>query len=335
LRRRSCASLRNLREAKVMAYTGRIGDRVSRKPKFSERFLAVVKYELLWNIRKKKFLGVLIAAFAFSTLSLILPIILSYIFETPLEANPNFVIGRGGISSGFTLFLFALVSVMNSISGEFESGTVIPLMTKPVSRSIIFFGKVFAALLTISAAYVLLYVYIAIGGTLIYGPQNNLHLIPICILGDLLSTFVWVSIVLALGSLSKNTILTAISAVIVFISISISAPIVSVFSEGAWILNYVPGNGMSGYVKGIGQGMLPGASVSTGTDSIAGNLVRYILNPSENVTYFKVEVGAGIKELYSEPLFMVLARSIFVALAYIAALTFIAWYAFKKAQVLD
>jgi hypothetical protein len=123
--------------------------------------------------------------------------------------------------------------------------------------------------------------------------------------------------------------------VIVFISISISAPIVSVFSEGAWILNYVPGNGMSGYVKGIGQGMLPGASVSTGTDSIAGNLVRYILNPSENVTYFKVEVGAGIKELYSEPLFMVLARSIFVALAYIAALTFIAWYAFKKAQVLD
>ncbi|MBS7649080.1 ABC transporter permease [Candidatus Bathyarchaeota archaeon] len=318
-----------------MFYTSRISEKVSRKPKFSDRFLAVVKYELLWNIRKKKFLGVLIAAFAFSTLSLLLPVILSYAFGAPLEANPNFVIGRGGISSGFTLFLFALVSAMNSISGEFESGTIIPLMTKPVSRSIIFFGKVFSSLITISAAYSLLYAYMAIGGTVIYGPQNNLHLMPLCILGDLLSTFVWISIVLALGSLSKNTILTAISAIIVFLAISISAPIVSVFSEGAWILNYVPGNGASGYVKGANQGMLPGTGVTTGTDSITSNLVRYVLNPSEKVTYFKVEVGAGIKELYSEPLSAVLSRSMLVALAYITILTFTAWYAFKNAQVLE
>lgn len=76
-------------------------------------------------------------------------------------------------------------------------------MTKPVSRSIIFFGKVFASLITISAAYALLYAYMAIGGTVICGPQNNLHLMPLCILGDLLSTIVWVSNVLALGSLSK------------------------------------------------------------------------------------------------------------------------------------
>lgn len=48
----------------------------------------------------------------------------------------------------------------------------------------------------------------------------------------------------------KNTILIAISAIIVFLAISISAPMVSVFSEGALILNYVPGNGASGYVKG-------------------------------------------------------------------------------------
>lgn len=87
-------------------------------------------------------------------------------------------------------------------------------------------------------------------------------------------------------------------------------------------------------LKGANQGMLPGAGVTTGTDSITSNLVRYVLNASEKVTYFKVEVDAGIKELYSEPLSTVLARSMLVALAYITVLTFVARYAFRNAQVL-
>jgi len=40
------------------------------RPNWITRFLAVVRYEMFWNIRKKKFIGMLIVAFALTTLSL-------------------------------------------------------------------------------------------------------------------------------------------------------------------------------------------------------------------------------------------------------------------------
>jgi len=93
-------------------------------PNWKTRFWAVVRYELLWNIRKKKFLGMLVVAFVFATLGLVLPAILSNTTGQPLSQNPDYVISSGPGALGF--FLFALVTVMNSISGEFESGTIVP-----------------------------------------------------------------------------------------------------------------------------------------------------------------------------------------------------------------
>ena len=104
-------------------------------------FLAVVRYELLWNIRKKKILGVLILAFALATLTLALPVILNNINNLKTEPNPDYVITTGTGIGSFGFFLFALVSVMNSISGEFESGSIIPLLTKPISRTTIYLAK--------------------------------------------------------------------------------------------------------------------------------------------------------------------------------------------------
>lgn len=303
-------------------------------PSWITRFWAVVRYELLWNIRKKKFLGVVAVAFALATLSLALPVILSNMIGQPLSQNPDYVITAGAGIGGLGFFLFAIVTVMNSISGEFESGTIVPLLTKPVSRTMVFLGKVFAAFITLLSAYIVLFVYTAIGGTIVYGPQNNLHLVPLSLLGSVLSTFVWVAIVLAIGSLSKNSLIAALGTFGIFIALSISHPIISVFSDQAWVLNYVPGSGVSGSIKDLGK------SVSSGTDNLAANLISYTLHPSSEVSFFKMGGfrpggSSSMIELYVESLSLVLLRSMTVALTYILAFLFVSWYAFKRAQILE
>jgi len=216
------------------------------------------------------------------------------------------------------------------------------MLTKPVSRTMILLGKLFAAFITILSTYTVIFTYTAIGGTIVYGPQNNLHLVPLSLLGSIISTFVWVAIVLAIGSLSKSSLIVAIGSLGIFMALFISAPIVSVFSDQAWILTYMPGNGASGILGSIsqGQGTVTAISVSTGTDGIAANLINYVLNPISNVTFFKIGVlrpgqPSSLIELYVEPLSFVLLRSIIIALIYIVTFLFISWFALKRAQVLE
>jgi ABC-type transport system involved in multi-copper enzyme maturation permease subunit len=273
-----------------------------------------------------------VIAFVFATLGLALPVILSSMIDQPLSQNPDYAVGSGPGALGF--FLFALVTVMNSISGEFESGTIVPLLTKPVSRTMVFLGKLFAAFIMLLSVYAVLFVYTAIGGTLVYGPQNNLYLVPLSLLGSIITTFVWISIVLAIGSVSKSSLIAALGAFGIFAALLISAPIVSLFSDQAWVLTYLPGNGAAGSMKDLGR------SVSTGTDSVASNLINYILHPSSSVTFSKIggfQPGQppSMIELYVEPLSLVLLRSIAVAAIYVLVFSFISWYALKRAQVLE
>jgi ABC-type transport system involved in multi-copper enzyme maturation permease subunit len=303
-------------------------------PSWTTRFWAVVKYELLWNIRKKKVLGMFIFVFIIGTLGFVLPVILSNMIGQPVSQNPDFAVGSS--PGALVFFLFALVTIMNSISGEFESGTIVPLLTKPVSRTMVFLGKLFAAFITLLSVYVVLFVYTTIGATIVYGPQNNLQLVPLSLLGSILSTFVWVAIVLAIGSLSKSSLIAALGAFGIFIALLISVPIVSVFSDQAWVLSYVLGNGATGTLERISQGIVIGISVSTGTDNIAANLINYVLYPSSNVTFYKRISQLGQSPILCvEPLSLVLLRSIVVAATYILVFLFISWYALKRAQVLE
>jgi ABC-type transport system involved in multi-copper enzyme maturation permease subunit len=302
------------------------------------KFLAVVRYEMLWNIRKKKFLGILIVAFALATLSLAGRHITSAITGEPVSPDPNFAINSSVGLGGFGFFLFAIATVMNTISGEFESGTIVPLLAKPVSRTTIFFGKLFAAFLTLLATYCFLIVYMAIGGSVIYGPQNNLHLVPLSLVGALLSTLVWVSIVLLLGTTFKSSLIAALGALGILIGTTIIGSILGVLAGQGWVLTYIPGSGSTGSVGGPPQ---VGFSVSTGTDSIGPNLINYVLHPSWNVTYYKIDLTRSTagqvfwEKLYTEPLSSVISTSIVVALIYIIVFVAISWYLFRRAQIVE
>src|SRR5665648_1055308 len=179
------------------------------RPSWMKRFWAVVRYEMLWNIRKKMFIGALIFAFVFATLELALPAAFG------VSQNPYFAITFS--AGNLTFILFAIVTGMHTISGEYEKGTVVPLLTKPVSRTMVFLGKLFAIFIVLLATYTLLYTYTIVGGIIIYGPQNSLYLVPLELLGDIISTFIWVSVVLAAGALSKNSLLTILMALGLFI----------------------------------------------------------------------------------------------------------------------
>lgn len=310
----------------------------TRQSSWRTSFLAVVRYELLWNIRKKKFIGVLILAFAFATLSLALPVVLRNVNNQPTNPNPDYVMTSGTGIGSFGFFLFALVSAMNSISGEFESGSIVPLLTKPVSRTTVYLGKISAAFVTVLGAYVLLVIYLAVGGFVIYGPQNNLHLISITLLGSIMSTLVWMSIVLAAGSVSKSSMLAALLGIGIWLGLNIVAGVLSVFSNQASALTYLPGSGASGILNASGPSNQ--TSISTGTDSIASLLTSYILNPTADVTFFRLEIepALGIVNrvpMYTEPLSLVVARSIAVAAIYILVFNFVAWYALKRAQIAE
>jgi len=309
------------------------------RPSWLSRFWAVVRYEMLWNIRKKKFIGIVIIAFVFATLGMVLPVVLS---STPIGANPNYVIGVSMSSFGF--FLFALATAMNSISSEFESGTIVPLLTKPVSRTMVFLGKLFAVFIIILVAYTILYVYTVVGGFVIYGPQNSLQLVPFGLLGDVISTFIWVALILAMGALSKNTMLAALVGLGVFMALFIAVPIVSVFVGPSPALNFVPGSGAGSGGNALLNLGIGSKSIGTGTDNIGVNLINWILYPSANVSFSKIDlraIQAGQTTipfqsvLYTEPISVVALRSLGVAFLYIAIFLFIAWYALKRAQVVE
>jgi ABC-type transport system involved in multi-copper enzyme maturation permease subunit len=310
--------------------TGRI------RPSWFTRFGAIVRYELLWNIRKKKFIGVIIIAFAFATLSWALPVVLSATTDQTITANPDYAVTF--TIPAFGIFLFALIIAMNSISSEFESGTIVPLLTKPVSRTMVFLGKLLATFIIILVTYTILFTYTIIGSIFVYGSQNNLHLVPLGLLGNILSTFIWISIILAAGSLSKSTIVSALIALGVFIGLLLAVPIVSVFAGPSPALNYVPGTGATGTMITL-HGPI---NVGAGTDNIGVNLINYCLYPTANVDFNRtsIQIQGGQPNItqafaYSEPISVITSRSVAMAVTYIIVFLIIAWIAFKRAQVLE
>lgn len=280
----------------------------------------------------------LIVAFALTTLALAGGHIQSAITGDPVELDPDFVIDSNVGLGGFGFFLFAVVTVMNSISGEFESGTIVPLLAKPVSRTTVFLGKLFAAFLTLLVTYSFLMIYMTIGGFVIYGPQNNLHLVPLSLLGAIFSTLIWVSIVLLFGTLFRSSLIAALGSLGIWLGTTIIGSIIGSLAGQGWILTYIPGSGNSGSVGGP---PMVGTPVSTGTDSIGPNLINYILHPSWDVTYYKMDLTQSTpanpvwEALNTEPLSTVIPISITVALIYFIALVAVSWFVFRRAQITE
>lgn len=313
------------------------------KPSWMTRFWAIVRYEMLWNIRKKMFIGALIFAFVFATITLALPATFG------VSQNPYFGVT---FSAGSIVFLlFAIVTSMYSLSGEYEKGTVVPLLTKPVSRTMVFLGKLFAIFIVILLTYSVLYIYTIVGGLIVYGPQESLYLVPFALLGDIVSTFIWVGVVMAAGAISKNSLLSILAAFGLFVALMIGGGLVGQLSDNPAPLNYIPGSGASGSLNiQAGQNITISnitvntlASTATGTDSMGVNAIKSILYPNSNVSFYYTDfqsllnssAGEPPRYLYSESIGLITLRAVGVAFLYIAVLLGVAWLAFKRWQIAE
>ena len=309
---------------------------LTQHPSWLTRFWAIVRYEMLWNIRKKMFIGALIFAFIFATINLALPA------SFGVEQNPYFAVTFS--AGSITFVLFAIVTSMYSLSGEYEKGTIVPLLTKPVSRSMVFFGKLFAIFIVLLITYSVLFTYTTVGGILVYGPQNDLYLAPLALLGDLLGTFIWVGVVLAAGTISKNSLLAILTTFGLFVALLIGGGIVSQLSSDPGALNYIPGSGASGTLNIPGGQNITIAnvtvntfsSVSTGTDSIGGNIIKSILYPNSTVSFYHRDLFNFTSQptlLYTESIGNITLRSIAVAALYIEVFLIVALFAFKRWEI--
>jgi len=305
-------------------------------------FLALLYYEFLWNIRKKKIIAIFIIIFAIATVQLAFAPIADAFANPPqtLQANPTFVFNGIATLTGILLFLVGVATTMNTVSGEFESGTIVPLLTKPVSKSLVFAGKIVAAVITLLAAYSFLVAYITLGGTLIYGSQNNLNVVPLGILGLTIGSMVWASISLTLGTLSKNSVLAALGSFGFYIGITIAGSLIAAFLGASTILFYAPGTGAQGTTgscEGVTRG--GGETFGTGTDGLASMLMQWVLNPGQVLNFCGLQfraAGAPTGTLLSSDTFANVAfRDLWVSLVYVAGLLLLSWFAFRRSQIVE
>jgi ABC-type transport system involved in multi-copper enzyme maturation permease subunit len=303
-------------------------------------FMAILYYEFLWNLRKKKTIGLFILVFVIVTLELALPPLLDYYNHVAITPDSTIVTEFFNGFSGIFLFLIAVATTMNTISGEFETGSITPLLTKPISKDIIFWGKIVASFLTLVAIYTFLAVYTVAGALVIEGSQSNLQLVPLGLIGLTLATMVWASVVILLGTLTKSSLIAALGSFGIYIGITIvGIVLVSAFGQTS-ILFYAPGTGATGST----QGCSPMSAFATGTDNLGYLLIQLILNPNMVLNFCGVRISpVGMGEGQGRTLFVsstatfasVALRDLGVTLAYLAILLMVSWYAFKRSQVIE
>jgi ABC-type transport system involved in multi-copper enzyme maturation permease subunit len=317
----------------------RNGLEAQRRATWLSGFLAILYYEFLWNLRKKKTIGLFLLIFAIATLELALPPLLDYYQGVTLKPNANVVFNFYNQISGIFLFLIAVATTMNTISGEFETGSITPLLTKPVSKNTVFVGKLTASIITLLAIYAFLTAYVTVGGYLIDGTQNNLQLVPLGLVGLTLATMVWASVVILLGTLSKSSLVAALGSFGVWIGITIAGGLLSTFLGQTAILFYAPGMGATGSTTGCGAGAEFGGSFSTGTDNLGYLLMQWVLNPNSTLNFCGVRFrGGNMAETFlssSDTIANVTLRALGVTAVYLAVLLAVSWYAFHRSQIIE
>ena len=306
-------------------------------------FFAVLYYEFLWNLRKKKTIGLFTLILGIAVLEIVLGPLLAYYYGPPLPNDPNFVYTTVSypVLGGILLFLVAIATAMNTISGEFETGSIVPLLTKPVSKTTVFLGKVAGAFLTLLGLFAVRAVLLTIGGIITRGPQDYLWVVPVGVIGLTAATTVWAAVVIFLGTVSKNSLVAALGTFGIYLGLTIASAVVVRYLGQAAILLYTPGTGAMATTRQC-LGNIGGENPTTlgsGTDWLGRLLAEWIVNPNLFLNYcglrFRGGISSEIIPLSSDTISTMALRSLGVGLVYIIGLLAISWYAFRRTQILE
>jgi ABC-type transport system involved in multi-copper enzyme maturation permease subunit len=180
------------------------------------RTWAIARYELTWDLRKRRtpvVVGlILLASFYFAYL---VPIIFGKsITEEPTLLGVSFGSGLWWVNTVYDVFnlfasgLFPLLIggfiAADSLATEFDENTIVPLLSQPVRRSEVYLGKFFAKLLILLAVAVL-FTLVTIGfSQASLGSQGNLGMIPLVLFAEFGAFLEFAAIGFFLGSIARS-----------------------------------------------------------------------------------------------------------------------------------
>ena len=180
------------------------------------RTWAVARYELRWDLRKKRtyiILGLfLFAAFVFAYL---LPSIAGKsITESGLLngvslgsdlwwVNVHSLVNSIEVSGVFPLLIGGFIAA-DSLASEFDSGTIVPLLSQPVRRAEVYAGKLLGKILLLMAISVLFTLLVVVGSEISVGVQSHLEMIPLLVFAEFGTFLEYTALAFLFGSLARS-----------------------------------------------------------------------------------------------------------------------------------
>jgi ABC-type transport system involved in multi-copper enzyme maturation permease subunit len=177
---------------------------------------AVARYELTWDLRKKRTYFVvgliLLASFYFAYLAPVIfgrsiaeePTLLGVSFGSDLWwVNVIFQVFNVFLTGLFPLLIGGFIAA-DSLATEFDKNTIIPLLSQPISRLEVYAGKFFEKLLILSAVSVL-FTLLTLGfSEASLGVQANLNMVPLAVFAELGAFLEFAALGFFLGSLVRS-----------------------------------------------------------------------------------------------------------------------------------
>jgi len=180
------------------------------------RVWAIARYELTWDLRKKRtyiILGLfLFAAFVFGYL---LPLVTggSFAAWTTLQGtntgsglwwmDVHNVVFNVFVSGLFPLFIGGFIAA-DSIGSEFDNNTIVPLLSQPVGRAEVYAGKVLEKVLLLLIVSTVFTLLVVAGSELSVGAQSHLEMIPLVVLAEFGAFLEFAALAFLIGSLVRS-----------------------------------------------------------------------------------------------------------------------------------
>ena len=261
----------------------------------------MARYELIWDLRKKRTYVVLALILLAAILGgYAVPVLVGRqglaTFSSagwPWWELTIFLVFNGFISGLFPLLMGGFIAT-ESIATEFDKGTIVPLLSQPLKRSDVYFGKFIEKVLILLAVAALLVVVSIVSAEASLGGQGDLLFAPWVVLAVLASFLEYTVLAFFFGSFLRSASLVFFILLGLLFGVTIGVGLLGLkLGPGLW-MNLIPVANVDnllysvvGYLTApsgvlameINLGGLAGASVNFGAAStLASTLAGFVVS---------------------------------------------------------
>jgi ABC-type transport system involved in multi-copper enzyme maturation permease subunit len=289
------------------------------------RTWAIARYELTWDLRKKRtYVVVGLFLFAAFVLGYLWPVIWGKSVTTAqLQLGISFGSGlwwAAAVFLAFTIFVSGLFPLLiggfisaDSLASEFDSGTIVPLFSQPVRRVEVYLGKFLAKVLLLLAVSMLFTLLVLALSEASVGAQTDLGMLPLVVLAEFGAFLEFAALTFFIGSFSRSGAM--VLGVMLALFIVLPAPLLLEFKFGTqeWMF------------------LLPVANA----DFLLGHVIPwYIVQPGGVMV---LQGGYALGLGYAPPVAVTVVSALQYALAGLAANVVVplvaGYYLFRRAEV--